>query len=259
MGVARVAQLCHAPSGGGQKATVGRTRNHIHRGFADRLCVLGGTFAGMPFYPSVGRHRGLVALAKSSRPQHRNLTALKIVCTASRRYDQRRRYNDNTTQKVAECVQRFAHKPPIQGCPVEVASRDAGWESPSVLALLEGRIDSLSRILVCTREDVVSIMLGSPALVAVDDAHVVQVLMKLRALLPEADVSKLVQEKAELLLREDAMEKATEAVRVLTARELNPSQMVQAQPVILLYHHVWFSGDTDAGDIDDEGAMLHDA
>jgi hypothetical protein len=68
-----------------------------------------------------------------------------------------------------------------------------------------------------------------------------------------------VQEKAELLLREDAMEKATEAVRVLIARELNPSQMVQAQPVILLYHHVWFSGDTDARDIDDEGAMLHDA
>jgi hypothetical protein len=55
MGVATVAQLCHAPGGGGQKATVGRTINHIHR-----------DFAGMPipFYPSVGRHYGLVALAK---------------------------------------------------------------------------------------------------------------------------------------------------------------------------------------------------
>ena len=34
--------------------------------------------------------------------------------------------------------------------------------------------------------------MGSPALVAVDDDHVVMVLMKLRSLLPEADVSKLV-------------------------------------------------------------------
>jgi hypothetical protein len=54
------------------------------------------------------------------------------------------------------------------------------------------------------------------------------------------------------------MEKSCEAVRVLTARELNPSQMVQTQPNILLYINVWFSAETDAGDTNDEGAMLHD-
>mmetsp|Transcript_23151 Transcript_23151/g.38759 ORF Transcript_23151/g.38759 Transcript_23151/m.38759 type:complete len:85 (+) Transcript_23151:104-358(+) len=45
-----------------------------------------------------------------------------------------------------------------------------------------------------------------------------------------------IREKVELLLRPDAMEKAAQAVRLLTANNLNPSATVQRQPILLLVH-----------------------
>jgi len=44
---------------------------------------------------------------------------------------------------------------------------------------------------------------------------------------------------------------------VLNDRGLDACAIVQNQPLLLLYHHVWFAG--KGGQWDDAGAMQHDA
>eukprot|EP00976_Prorocentrum_cordatum_P071925 1180513-Prorocentrum_minimum.AAC.3 len=229
----------------------------------------------------------------TSFTQSPKLQIRRALCTSGALSERSRVPPDDSTKRVAKCVQLSAHKSPIEGCALEIASRESGWETPLVLELVEDRMQALSRcvtdfavlgfnqgrfslklldsslmsdiypsviILACTRDDVVEVMLGSPALVSIDEDHAVNCMLTLRNLLPEADVSKVILQKPELLLREDAMDKSREAVMVLTENGHNPSKMVQDQPFLLLYHHIWFSGQKNAGEFgaDDLGAMLHD-
>jgi hypothetical protein len=46
-------------------------------------------------------------------------------------------------------------------------------------------------------------------------------------------------------------------VQVLNDRGLDACAIVQNQPLLLLYHHVWFAG--KGGQWDDAGAMQHDS
>jgi len=140
------------------------------------------------------------------------------------------------TVVLAEYLRGFSHKRPMRGCKVELAARESGWDSERVLDMLDQRVESLSSILACSRDDMLNTLLDHPFLIAVEESHLMRCLLTLRDLLPDADVSKLIRDRVELLWREDAMDKAAEAVRLLTANNLNPSELVQKQPILLLVH-----------------------
>eukprot|EP00959_Pyramimonas_sp_CCMP1952_P199005 4162442-Pyramimonas_sp.AAC.2 len=51
----------------------------------------------------------------------------------------------DSTIVMAEYFRGFAHKRPIRGCSVEIAAREAGWDSARVLDMVDQRIEGLSR------------------------------------------------------------------------------------------------------------------
>uniref|UniRef100_A0A7S0N9T1 Uncharacterized protein n=1 Tax=Pyramimonas obovata TaxID=1411642 RepID=A0A7S0N9T1_9CHLO len=95
-----------------------------------------------------------------------------------------------------------------------------------MVAVLEARITAVSSLLLCDAEAAAQLLLGHAGLAAATDAHLMERLLTLQQLLPGADIARLVRGNVELLLREDAMERARQAVEVLTANGLDPSVMV---------------------------------
>jgi len=145
-----------------------------------------------------------------------------------------------------------------EGCALIQAVETYGGDSDEVNEVVRMHIDSLCCLLGCLEDEVVDMCVGHPELFAVTEDHIVNCLLTLRILLPEADVAKVVCKKVELLTRDDALDKAREAVSVLKEHGLNPSHMIEDQPLLLLYHHVWFAKSKSQHQWDEEGAMTHD-
>eukprot|EP00242_Pyramimonas_sp_CCMP2087_P004920 CAMPEP_0198215500 /NCGR_PEP_ID=MMETSP1445-20131203/50295_1 /TAXON_ID=36898 /ORGANISM="Pyramimonas sp., Strain CCMP2087" /LENGTH=146 /DNA_ID=CAMNT_0043891253 /DNA_START=442 /DNA_END=879 /DNA_ORIENTATION=- len=92
------------------------------------------------------------------------------------------------------------------------AAERHGWGSEQVVDVLETRIAAVSSLLVCSLEEAVSLLLQSARLAGVSDDVLIGRLLTLQHLLPEADITRLVRGNLELLLREDAMERAKQSV-----------------------------------------------
>eukprot|EP00242_Pyramimonas_sp_CCMP2087_P013908 CAMPEP_0198205702 /NCGR_PEP_ID=MMETSP1445-20131203/9235_1 /TAXON_ID=36898 /ORGANISM="Pyramimonas sp., Strain CCMP2087" /LENGTH=390 /DNA_ID=CAMNT_0043878099 /DNA_START=116 /DNA_END=1288 /DNA_ORIENTATION=+ len=116
--------------------------------------------------------------------------------------------------------------PDIQGSDVELAARVNGWTSPTVLAMIEDRIDLLSTIFGCPKHETIDMMMKNPALINLDMAHASRCIVRLSELLPETNVGVLVRLKNELLLWDYGMELAEATAASLVKQKKTPSDII---------------------------------
>jgi len=139
------------------------------------------------------------------------------------------------------------------------AAAGSGWDSEELMSACMDKVDIMASLLACSPEGAAALLIDSPEALAIPEAHIARCLMTLRDLLPNTDVSDLVRRRPELLLEEDAMDRAREAVCIMAAKGLDPCQLAARRPLVLLRHGVWFSQGADECKWDDTGAMEHDA
>jgi len=144
-------------------------------------------------------------------------------------------------------------------CGVAAAVAECGPHHKAVTDACATRISALATVLACEPSEAVDMLLKHPELHAVRDGHIALCLMTLREILPGMDVSKLVRKKVDLLLEDDAMDRARAAVCTIQSKGFDPTLLVESQPLVLLRHDVWFTDSNTACEWDETGAFEHDA
>ncbi|KAK3247777.1 hypothetical protein CYMTET_42734 [Cymbomonas tetramitiformis] len=141
-----------------------------------------------------------------------------------------------------------------------------GWGTKAH-EVTKAQVHLLHSLLACTEEEAGDLISKNTSLLRVDEAHLLHVIFTLQDLLPHTDIASLLQQRPQLLLQADAMDRATACVEVLREAGEDADATVQATPLVLLYHHVWYSGaykdptNPNGYDVtwDDSSAMLHDS
>jgi len=193
--------------------------------------------------------------------------------------------------RVVSSITARPHSVPSDSAIAALAS-EMGWEGEAVAAACVARISTLASVLACTPAEAADILVKHPEIHAVRDGHIAACLMTLREILPGVDATNLVRHvlhsvrwragiakscptrfktvetrnsrrqvcrKVDLVLQEDAMERARAAVCTIQRKGFNPSELVDARPLVLLRHDVWFAESEESCSWDETGAFEHDA
>lgn len=160
--------------------------------------------------------------------------------------------------RVVSSITARPHSVPSDSAIAALAS-EMGWEGEAVAAACVARISTLASVLACTPAEAADILVKHPEIHAVRDGHIAACLMTLREILPGVDATNLVCRKVDLVLQEDAMERARAAVCTIQRKGFNPSELVDARPLVLLRHDVWFAESEESCSWDETGAFEHDA
>jgi len=142
-------------------------------------------------------------------------------------------------ERVAQSLRARPNRLP-EGSAVAATVAECGLEDEAVTAACAARISTLATVLACRPSEVADMLVKQPKMHAVRDRHVARCLMTLQEILPGVDASKLVRNLTDLLVEDDAMERAQEAVCAIQRKGFDPISLVDSQPHVLLMHEHYF-------------------
>jgi len=142
-------------------------------------------------------------------------------------------------ERVAQSLRARPNRLP-EGSAVAATVAECGLEDEAVTAACAARISTLATVLACRPSEVADMLVKQPKMHAVRDRHVARCLMTLQEILPGMDASKLVRNLTDLLVEDDAMERAQEAVCAIQRKGFDPISLVDSQPHVLLMHEHYF-------------------